>query len=62
MITKGDGNSFADLEIYENLVLGKVWDSVYIPYAGYVILENEKNESDFCICMYYAIGEWSGRV
>lgn len=42
LITKGDGNSFADLEIYENHVLGKVWDSVYIPYAGYVILEMKK--------------------
>ena len=44
LITKGDGNSFADLEIYENLVLGKVWDSVYIPYAGYVDWKSMKRK------------------
>lgn len=42
LVTKGDANTFADLEIHENLVLGKVWDLVYIPYAGYVILEMKK--------------------
>lgn len=47
LLTKGDANAFVDLEIQETQVLGKVWEPIYIPYAGYLLLEMKKKSVMF---------------
>lgn len=37
LITKGDANGFPDPEVSERFVIGKIWEGVHIPYAGYLI-------------------------
>ncbi len=37
LITRGDANESVDPEVTADMVIGKVWEGVYIPYAGYVM-------------------------
>lgn len=37
LLTRGDANESIDPEVTADMVIGKVWEGVYIPYAGYVM-------------------------
>lgn len=37
LLTRGDANESIDPEVTADMVIGKVWEGVYITYAGYVM-------------------------
>ena len=37
LITRGDANETIDPEVRAKDIVGRIWEGVYIPYAGYLI-------------------------
>lgn len=56
LMTRGDANAFADAEVAEEMVLGKVWERLHIPYAGYLVQIFRKPEMIMALFLIMMLG------
>lgn len=56
LMTRGDANAFADAEVAEEMVLGKVLERLHIPYAGYLMQIFRKPEMIMALLLIMMLG------